>query len=193
MYAIKTRKNSFAGVLLAGVLAMSLLSGCGYTLVSTDSLNQEDELPPAEETGQTQAEQLQNQLIAVLNLDRQPNDRILSSTSLNEASSLFLEIVLENPEWYTSTQEGAQSLKGMMTKLTNIYVYDGARSSASVGNEVIPCLNQDIAGMKKKYLKLYSLSVAYGESSEGSAWVILTQYMNMEETETDIDSGSGSE
>ena len=54
----------------------------------------EDEVP-----GVTPAERLENQLIAVLNLDRDDDHQVTASTSLDDASSFFMELISSRACW----------------------------------------------------------------------------------------------
>ena len=130
MCSIQAKKRAFAGILLAGVLSMLFLGGCGYTMVPNEYLLQsngtpsEDQEEDEEETVLTEGTRLRNQMIAVLNLGRDLEDRISSSTSLDEAALLFLEIVLEDPETYILyTQQGNQNQgDGQDEKLSLIHI-----------------------------------------------------------------------
>ena len=109
MNRIGQNRRCLACVFLVGWLAVMLFSGCGYTLVKTqDLLDQTDEelLEAMEDEvpGVTPAERLENQLIAVLNLDRDDDHQVTASTSLDDASSFFMELILQEPQLYISTQ-----------------------------------------------------------------------------------------
>lgn len=185
MCSIQAKKRSLAGILLAGVLSMLFLGGCGYTMVpneyllqsnGTPSEDQEDE----EETVLTEGTRLRNQMIAVLNLGRDLENRISSSTSLDEAALLFLEIVLEDPETYILyTQQGNQNQgDGQDEKKAYLYVYDGDLSSGSVATLALKDITEDEASITKNLLKMASISVTQGSGEKGSVWVILVEYID---------------
>lgn len=186
MCSIQAKKRSFAGILLAGVLSMLFLGGCGYTMVPNEYLLQsngtpsEDQEEDEEETVLTEGTRLRNQMIAVLNLGRDLEDRISSSTSLDEAASLFLEIVLEDPETYIlSTQQGNQNQgDGQDEKKAYLYVYDGDLSSGSVATLALKDITEDEASITKNLLKMASISVTHGSGEKGSVWVILVEYID---------------
>ena len=185
MCSIQAKKRSLAGILLAGVLSMLFLGGCGYTMVPNEYLLQSNETPLAdqedeEETVLTEGTRLRNQMIAVLNLGRDLENRISSSTSLDEAASLFLEIVLEDPETYIlSTQQGNQNQgDGQDEKKAYLYVYDGDLSSGSVATLALKDITEDEASITKNLLKMASISVTHGSGEKGSVWVILVEYID---------------
>lgn len=185
MCSIQAKKRSLAGILLAGVLSMLFLGGCGYTMVPNEYLLQSNETPLAdqedeEETVLTEGTRLRNQMIAVLNLGRDLEDRISSSTSLDEAALLFLEIVLEDPETYILyTQQGNQNQgDGQDEKKAYLYVYDGDLSSGSVATLALKDITEDEASITKNLLKMASISVTQGSGEKGSVWVILVEYID---------------
>lgn len=185
MCSIQAKKRSLAGILLAGVLSMLFLGGCGYTMVPNEYLLQSNETPLAdqedeEEAVLTEGDRLRNQMIAVLNLGRDLEDRISSSTSLDEAASLFLEIVLEDPETYILyTQQGNQNQgDGQDEKKVYLYVYDGDLSSGSVATLALKDITEDEASITKNLLKMASISVTHGSGEKGSVWVILVEYID---------------
>lgn len=66
MCSIQAKKRSLAGILLAGVLSMLFLGGCGYTMVPNEYLLQSNETPLAdqeedEEAVLTEGDRLRNQ------------------------------------------------------------------------------------------------------------------------------------
>lgn len=185
MCSIQAKKRSLAGILLAGVLSMLFLGGCGYTMVPNEYLLQSNETPLAdqedeEEAVLTEGDRLRSQMIAVLNLGRDLEDRISSSTSLDEAASLFLEIVLEDPETYILyTQQGNQNQgDGQDEKKAYLYVYDGDLSSGSVATLALKDITEDEASITKNLLKMASISVTQGSGEKGSVWVILVEYID---------------
>lgn len=186
MCSIQAKKRSLAGILLAGVLSMLFLGGCGYTMVPNEYLLQsngtpsEDQEEDEEETVLTEGTRLRNQMIAVLNLGRDLEDRISSSTSLDEAALLFLEIVLEDPETYILyTQQGNQNQgDGQDEKKAYLYVYDGDLSSGSVATLALKDITEDEASITKNLLKMASISVTHGSGEKGSVWVILVEYID---------------
>lgn len=185
MCSIQAKKRSLAGILLAGVLSMLFLGGCGYTMVPNEYLLQSNETPLAdqedeEEAVLTEGDRLRNQMIAVLNLGRDLENRISSSTSLDEAASLFLEIVLEDPETYIlSTQQGNQNQEdGQDEKKAYLYVYDGDLSSGSVATLALKDITEDEASITKNLFKMASISVTHGSGEKGSVWVILVEYID---------------
>lgn len=185
MCSIQAKKRSFAGILLAGVLSMLFLGGCGYTMVPNEYLLQSNGTPSEDQEGEeetvlTEGTRLRNQMIAVLNLGRDLENRISSSTSLDEAASLFLEIVLEDPETYIlSTQQGNQNQEdGQDEKKAYLYVYDGDLSSGSVATLALKDITEDEASITKNLLKMASISVTQGSGEKGSVWVILVEYID---------------
>lgn len=185
MCSIQAKKRSLAGILLAGVLSMLFLGGCGYTMVPNEYLLQSNETPLAdqedeEEAVLTEGDRLRNQMIAVLNLGRDLENRISSSTSLDEAASLFLEIVLEDPETYILyTQQGNQNQgDGQDEKKAYLYVYDGDLSSGSVATLALKDITEDEASITKNLFKMASISVTHGSGEKGSVWVILVEYID---------------
>lgn len=185
MCSIQAKKRSLAGILLAGVLSMLFLGGCGYTMVPNEYLLQSNGTPSEDQEGEeetvlTEGTRLRNQMIAVLNLGRDLEDRISSSTSLDEAASLFLEIVLEDPETYIlSTQQGNQNQEdGQDEKKAYLYVYDGDLSSGSVATLALKDITEDEASITKNLFKMASISVTHGSGEKGSVWVILVEYID---------------
>lgn len=181
MCSIQAKKRSLAGILLAGVLSMLFLGGCGYTMVPNEYLLQSNETPLAdqedeEEAVLTEGDRLRNQMIAVLNLGRDLDKRISSSTALDEAASLFLEMILEDPETYIlSTQQGDMNEVGQNAYL---YVYNGDLSSGSVATLALKDITEDEASITKNLLKMASISVTQGSGEKGSVWVILVEYID---------------
>ena len=186
MCSIQAKKRSLAGILLAGDVSMLFLGGCGYTMVPNEYLLQsngtpsEDQEEGEEETVLTEGTRLRNQMIAVLNLGRDLEDRISSSTSLDEAALLFLEIVLEDPETYILyTQQGNQNQgDGQDEKKAYLYVYDGDLSSGSVATLALKDITEDEASITKNLFKMASISVTHGSGEKGSVWVILVEYID---------------
>ena len=181
MCSIQAKKRSLAGILLAGVLSMLFLGGCGYTMVPNEYLLQSNETPLAdqeedEEAVLTEGDRLRNQMIAVLNLGRDLDKRISSSTALDEAASLFLEMILEDPETYIlSTQQGDMNEVGQNAYL---YVYNGDLSSGSVATLALKDITEDEASITKNLFKMASISVTHGNGKKGSVWVILVEYID---------------
>ena len=193
MCSIQAKKRAFAGILLAGVLSMLFLGGCGYTMVPNEYLLQSNGTPSEDQEGEeetvlTEGTRLRNQMIAVLNLGRDLENRISSSTSLDVAASLFLEIVLEDPETYIlSTQQGNQNQEddqgdgqgdGQDEKKACLYVYDGDLSSVSVATLALKDITEDEASITKNLFKMASISVTHGSGEKGSVWVILVEYID---------------
>lgn len=185
MCSIQAKKRAFAGILLAGVLSMLFLGGCGYTMVPNEYLLQSNGTPSEDQEGEeetvlTEGTRLRNQMIAVLNLGRDLENRISSSTSLDVAASLFLEIVLEDPETYIlSTQQGNQNQEdGQDEKKAYLYVYDGDLSSGSVATLALKDITEDEASITKNLFKMASISVTHGSGEKGSVWVILVEYID---------------
>ncbi len=183
MCSIQAKKRSLAGILLAGVLSMLFLGGCGYTMVPNEYLLQSNETPLAdqeedeEEAVLTEGDRLRNQMIAVLNLGRDLDKRISSSTALDEAASLFLEMILEDPETYIlSTQQGDMNEVGQNAYL---YVYNGDLSSGSVATLALKDITEDETFNTGTLLKtMTSISVTHGNGKKGSVWVILVEYID---------------
>ncbi|OUQ38482.1 hypothetical protein [Faecalibacterium sp. An122] len=176
---------------------MLFLGGCGYTMVPNEYLLQLNGTPSEDQEGEeetvlTEGTRLRNQMIAVLNLGRDLENRISSSTSLDEAASLFLEIVLEDPETYIlSTQQGNQNQEedqeedqgdgqggGQEEEKAYLYVYDGDLSSGSVATLALKDITEDEASITKNLLKMASISVTHGSGEKGSVWVILVEYID---------------
>ena len=100
MNRIGQNRRCLACVFLVGWLAVMLFSGCGYTLVKTqDLLDQTD-----------------------LNLDRDDDHQVTASTSLDDASSFFMELILQEPQLYISTQTGKDKLQSLLGKDTYAFV-----------------------------------------------------------------------
>lgn len=181
MCSIQAKKRAFAGILLAGVLSMLFLGGCGYTMVPNEYLLQSNGTPSEDQEGEeetvlTEGTRLRNQMIAVLNLGRDLDKRISSSTALDEAASLFLEMILEDPETYIlSTQQGDMNEVGQNAYL---YVYNGDLSSGSVATLALKDITEDEASITKNLLKMASISVTHGSGEKGSVWVILVEYID---------------
>lgn len=113
----------------------------------------------------------------MLNLGRDLDKRISSSTALDEAASLFLEIVLEDPETYIlSTQQGDMNEVGQNAYL---YVYNGDLSSGSVATLALKDITEDETFNTGTLLKtMTSISVTHGNGKKGSVWVILVEYID---------------
>ena len=183
MNRIGQNRRGLACVFLVGWLAVMLFSGCGYTLVKTqDLLDQTDEelLEAMEDEvpGVTPAERLENQLIAVLNLDRDDDHQVTASTSLDDASSFFMELILQEPQLYISTQTGKDKLQSLLGKDTYAFVYDGKLTSAKAGSQCLSSLKALDKELSLQYFTLQSLSVNYGQDGSTSAWLILVQYVS---------------
>lgn len=182
MCSIKTKKKSFAGVLLAGVLSMLCLGGCGYTMVPNEYLlqtNENQELDQEEdETVLSGGEKLRSQLIAMLNLNRDTEEYVFVSNALDEAVAFCLEVVLQDPQTHiTTTQQGTQSMKSTLGEYVYLYVYDGTLSYGKVAGQALSDIQRDENTVfTERYRKITSVSVAYGEGTQGAIWVILTQY-----------------
>ena len=113
----------------------------------------------------------------VLNLGRDLDKRISSSTALDEAASLFLEMILEDPETYIlSTQQGDMNQVGQNAYL---YVYNGDLSSGSVATLALKDITEDETFNTGTLLKtMTSISVTHGNGKKGSVWVILVEYID---------------
>lgn len=184
MYSVKTKKKALTGVLLVWFLSV-LLGGCGYTMVPNEYLLQSNEQPVTdqeeeeeEESALTEGEKLRNQLIAMLNLTRGAEERIASSTALDEAVAFCVEVVLEDPQTYIlDTQSGVQSMQNILGLHAYLYVYDGTLAYGQVAGQALGDIRSDENTMiNEEFKKITSIGVAYGEEAEGAVWVILVKY-----------------
>lgn len=165
-------------VLAAAMLAAVLLGGCGSTDSPASSVPfVEDETPQ-----ESEAQHLEKQLIALLNLGSGEDSQIASDTSLGQAADFCLAYVLQDPQSYVETKQPVD-LDGMLEqKDTFAFVYDGGLPAIQAGTAFLTDLaNVDLgmgSGMEFHHLK--SISVAYGEGEKGPVWLILALY-GMEE------------
>lgn len=166
------RTGRMKRVLAAGMLAVVLLSGCG----STASDLQTSAVPPVEEAeGETEAKQLENQLISIWNLGHEEEDQIASDASLEEAASFFLDYVLQNPRKYLTKNQKPSDLDGMLTNTYMMaFVYDGELPAVQAGKEILTALYS--AGAEMRYRSLQSICIVYGQGEKGSVWLALAFY-----------------
>lgn len=180
----RTRKGT--ALALAALMGGSLLlSGCGYTLVSTDDLIQlntsvlsaqeeETEEEPQEQTLPEQ--QLENQLLSVLNLGADET-YVTASAALDTVGSFFLDIVLEemqNKAGITAVEVALQSsIEQLKTTCTFLFIYDGTLSAAQAGQKALSDITEKL---DTDYSAVKDISVSYGTKDGCSAWVILAQY-----------------
>ena len=80
------------------MLASVLLSGCGSAPVDPSASS----APPAEdETAQeSEAQELEKQLVAILNLGNELGEPVESDSSLDQVADFCLAYVLQNPQSY---------------------------------------------------------------------------------------------
>lgn len=175
------RKNRLAAAGAACMMAIAMmLSGCGYTLVSTEELLQlnqapvqeEEELEEEPEREPLQEEQLEEQLLAVLNLDTDEDHRVVASSSLDTAGSLFIGMVLDGLQ-NGSTLEQLQSELSNMGGQHNlrIFVYNGTISSFQAGKKALT----DIQDTNSGWGSPSAINVSYGSAGSYSAWLILVK------------------
>lgn len=178
------KKQVFTAVVLAGLLAVSaLLSGCGYTLVSTDdlmALNQsltEEDLEEQAEKESLEEQQLEEQLLSVLNLGAEEEEQVVASTTLDTASSFFMELVLEQMEEgddILTIQRDLNNLTTMKESSTFAFVYDGSLSAAQVGKNALSDITE--RGKEEGVGRVCAINVNHETQGRNSAWLILAQY-----------------
>ena len=177
-------RKPFVCILLAGMLSTAFLNGCSFTSQPTDTDSQlaEGYSLEAEESAPTKGEVLRDQLISVLNLDRALDNRIISSTSVDDAASLLIQIILEDPEVYLETEEGRLYLQSMLGSTSFAYLYDGSGSSAQAASKALKDLKALEKELNTKLKEIYSLSVTYGQSGKTSIWLVIA---TSSDTDTD--------
>lgn len=196
MCNVKTKTNTLTCVLLVWFLSV-MLGGCGYTMVPNEYLLQSNEetvvdQEEEEEVVLTGGEQLRNQLIAMLNLSRDADKHVSSSTALDEAVAFCMEVVLQNPQTYIfDTQNGIQSMKDALGEYAYLYVYDGTLAYGNVARQALEDIRKDedeinesnassgSSGGEKIYIQLANISAMYGEGDLGAVWVILAKYVDI--------------
>ena len=161
-------------MMAAGLLAAVLLGGCGAGPVdlSASSAAFEEE----EEAGQeTEAQQLEKQLIAILNLNAE--EKVEADASLKQAADFFLTYVLQDPQAYCEIEQPVD-LDGLLdNKNTIALVYDGQLSAVQAGKEVLTALKKNtVDDPVLMYYRLKSIAVAFGEGEKGPVWLVLAQY-----------------
>lgn len=163
--------------LAAGLLAVIFLSGCN----SAPAASSVDLVPPEEEAQEeTAAQQLEQQLIAMINLGQKEENQISSDPALEQTASFFLEYVLQDPGSYLDENHSPSAVETFLTgKDTYTLVYDGSLSAAQVGEKVLLALQEMEKTFSQQgftYKVLKSIAVEYGEGDRGPAWVILVFY-----------------
>lgn len=169
------RMGRIKGFLAAGMVAAVLLSGCGST--TTDPLASSEILDEDQTAQETEAQELEKQLIAILNLDRDEDSQVASDVSLSQAADFFLDYVLQDPQSYWEKEQPVD-LDGLLDqKATDAFVYDGSLPAVQVGTAFLAELKDTVStGTSLAYQQVKNLSVVYGEGEKGSAWVILVSY-----------------
>ena len=165
-------------MMAAGLLAAVLLGGCGagpVDLSASSAAFEEEE----EEAGQeTEAQQLEKQLIAILNLNAE--ETVEADASLKQAADFFLTYVLQDPQAYCEIEQPVD-LDGLLdNKNTIALVYDGQLSAVQAGKEVLTALKKKASDTaddpELRYYRLKSIAVAFGEGEKGPVWLVLAQY-----------------
>ena len=162
-------------MMAAGMLAAVLLGGCGagpVDLSASSAAFEEEE----EEAGQeTEAQQLEKQLIAILNLNAE--ETVEADASLKQAADFFLTYVLQDPQAYCEIEQPVD-LDGLLdNKNTIALVYDGQLSAVQAGKEVLTALKKKASDDPVlMYYRLKSIAVAFGEGEKGPVWLVLAQY-----------------
>ena len=159
-------------MMAAGMLAAVLLGGCGAGPVDLSASSETFE--EEEEAGQeTEAQQLEKQLIAILNLNAE--EKVEADASLKQAADFFLTYVLQDPQAYCEIEQPVD-LDGLLdNKNTIALVYDGQLSAVQAGKEVLTALNT-VDDPVLMYYRLKSIAVAFGEGEKGPVWLVLAQY-----------------
>lgn len=157
-----------------GMLAAVLLSGCGSTggepSASSILLTQEE----VEE--ENAAQELQKQIIAIMNLDRDEDNQMGSSSALETAAAFFLSYVLQNPQAYLTEGTDYTDLDGMLPDSTYAFVYDGKLSAVEAGKAILDALQKldsEGNGGAFSYSDPNSIAIVYGEGENGSVWLAL--------------------
>lgn len=161
-------------MMAAGMLAAVLLGGCGAGPVDLSASSAAFEEEEEEEAGQeTEAQQLEKQLIAILNLNAE--EKVEADASLKQAADFFLTYVLQDPQAYCEIEQPVD-LDGLLdNKNTIALVYDGQLSAVQAGKEVLTALNT-VDDPVLMYYRLKSIAVAFGEGEKGPVWLVLAQY-----------------
>lgn len=161
-------------MMAAGMLAAVLLGGCGAGPVDLSASSAVFEEEEEEEAGQeTEAQQLEKQLIAILNLNAE--EKVEADASLKQAADFFLTYVLQDPQAYCEIEQPVD-LDGLLDhKNTIALVYDGQLSAVQAGKEVLTALNT-VDDLELSYYRLKSIAVAFGEGEKGPVWLVLAQY-----------------
>ena len=161
-------------MMAAGMLAAVLLGGCGAGPVDLSASSAAFEEEEEEEAGQeTEAQQLEKQLIAILNLSAK--ETVEADASLKQAADFFLTYVLQDPQAYCEIEQPVD-LDGLLDhKNTIALVYDGQLSAVQAGKEVLTALNT-VDDLELSYYRLKSIAVAFGEGEKGPVWLVLAQY-----------------
>ena len=163
IYRIGRMKRMMAAAMLASVL----LSGCGSAPVDPSASS----APPAEdETAQeSEAQELEKQLIAILNLGNELGEPVESDSSLDQVADFCLACVLQNPQSYWDKEQPAE-LDGMLE------LKDTAASQAGTAFLTdVKKVNSD-PNSELQFHRLKNLAVVYGEGETGSVWLILAYY-----------------
>lgn len=161
-------------MMAAGMLAAVLLGGCGAGPVDLSASSETFE--EEEEAGQeTEAQQLEKQLIAILNLNAE--EKVEADASLKQAADFFLTYVLQDPQAYCEIEQPVD-LDGLLdNKNTIALVYDGQLSAVQAGKEVLTALKKKASDDPVlMYYRLKSIAVAFGEGEKGPVWLVLAQY-----------------
>ena len=189
-------KLGIACLLLMGALSLSSCASPQAASSTPDDAAEQEKEPVVHEV-------LRDQLIATLNLSRQPTDYITVSDSLDESAVFLADIALDDASLY-AVSDGSRILENTLGNFTYAYLYDGSLSSAQVGRSALDTLQgkslstensqqEQAAAMGKNAAvqtdpdrslsdhldemdqKIGGLSVAWGENTYRSVWVLLVQ------------------
>lgn len=172
------RMGRMKRMLAVGMLAAILLSGCSCG-TGNSSASSEPSVEDATEK-ETEAQQLEKQVIAILNLS--PDKDVGTDDSLDQAADFFLAYVLQNPQAYVACEQPI-NLDGMLDKKDTLaFVYDGQLPAVQAGAAVLTALAKVDSDMgmdlELMYHTLKSISIVHGEGEKGSVWLILAQYLD---------------
>lgn len=163
-------------LLALGMAAVALLGGCGSS--GGDPSSSSVPLSQEEDQEETMAQELQKQLIAILNLNRNEEEtQVGDSDALETAVDFFLEYVLQDPQKYLTQGQDPSDLDGMLReKNTYAFVYDGSLPAVEVGRKILSDLEKlddDTGTSGAVYGDLSSIAITYGEGEKGALWLVL--------------------
>ena len=125
-------KLGIACLLLMGALSLSSCASPQAASSTPDDAAEQEKEPVVHEV-------LRDQLIATLNLSRQPTDYITVSDSLDESAVFLADIALDDASLY-AVSDGSRILENTLGNFTYAYLYDGSLSSAQVGRSALDTL-----------------------------------------------------